>query len=150
MDDAKGDVRIGGRLVDGDARAIEVVLAPLIGALLPRKADVVAFRRGLAAAIDARSSGAEGAAVDAVYRQLVIDAQTPKFWRNAETEAFSPLTRDQFRARFSWALEAGTTMEDGRHLRLEPPLRTDDGLFVWQPAERRFAWVGRVRLEAAP
>ena len=42
-------------------------------------------------------------------------------------------------------LEAGvSTDKNGRELRLIPPLNPKDALFIYQPAERRFGFVGRI------
>ena len=80
-----------------------------------------------------------------VYRALVILAQPARFWRNASRPALFELTIDQFRARLSAALEANTvSTADRRELRLLPPIDPKDAVFVYQPAENRFGFVGRI------
>ena len=79
-----------------------------------------------------------------VYRSMVIRIQSSRFWRDAIVHAFVGLSADQFRARLSFSCGRGTTSLDGRTLRLLPPLNPKDGLFLYQPAEARFGFVGRI------
>ena len=100
-------------------------------------------------AYDAASAAAKSPniAILELYRELVIRTQSPRFWRDASSSSFSPLTIAQFRAQFSRMLEAGVSAApDGRELRLLPPLDPKDAVFMYQPAERRFGFVGRVEL----
>jgi hypothetical protein len=80
-----------------------------------------------------------------VYREVVIQQQSPRFWRDADPQLFVAIGADQFRARLSKMMEIGVTeTSDGRSLRLLPPLNPKDGLFMFLPTESRFAYVGRV------
>jgi hypothetical protein len=55
------------------------------------------------------------------------------------------MSMDQFRARLSRALEkAAITTPDGRELRLLPPIDPKHAVFLYQPAEERFGFVGRI------
>ena len=114
--------------------------------LIPRTFSPGGFIAELVAAYDDVSSGRGGQQrmLD-VYRVFVIRSQSPRFWRDAHASAFTPIGVDQFRARMARALAAGaTTALDGRQLRLLPPLDPKDALFMHQPAEGRFAFVGRI------
>jgi hypothetical protein len=55
------------------------------------------------------------------------------------------MSMDQFRARLSRALEkTAITTPDGRELRLLPPIDPKHAVFLYQPAEGRFGFVGRI------
>ena len=59
------------------------------------------------------------------------------------------LSADQFRARLSASLESGVrSAPDGRELRLLPPIDPKDAMFIYQPAERRFGFVGRIEFRS--
>lgn len=145
IDEGAGSAKVAGQKVALGVKPIVEAAAPLARNLLPRAFDPRDFLRAVAQAIDA-VSGSGSATIGQVYRQLVIDGQSPRFWRDAKAESFAPLTIEQLRARFSRMLEANTALPDGRVLRLSPPLDASEGVFLWQPAERRFAYVGRLQL----
>ena len=145
--------------VDEDQRAIEVggekrvpiadleqTLLKITADLVPENFSVGSFLAKLAAGYDsvASTESVQVPILD-VYRQLVIQSQSSRFWRDADTSSFTPLTIHQFRARVSRILQEGVTATtDGRELRLFPPLNPKDAVFVYQPAERRFGYVGRI------
>jgi hypothetical protein len=129
-------------------RIIEA-LEPLIETLVPDNFVAEAFMNDVALAYDDAKGGSHLAPIFDVYREFVLRTQKPRFWRDATGAKFIGVSMDQFRARLTAALERGTiTSRDGRHLRLLPPLDPKEGLFMYQPSERRFGFVGRV--EFAP
>ena len=85
-----------------------------------------------------------------VYKQVVIALQKPGFWRNVEPSKFKSLTVEQFRARLCKCIESNTLKSRaGMELRMYPPLDAKDGLFLFNPAERRAAFVGRIEFARA-
>ena len=116
--------------------------------LLPQSFDPRAFMSALARAYDAASNGRGGQVpVWEVYRSFVTTVQKPQFWRDARTSSFEGISLNQFRARLSKTIEERViATADGRELRFLPPLKPEDGLFLYQAAEGRFAYVGRVEL----
>lgn len=146
IDEASRSAEVGGaRVASASVDAIMEALDPLVHALIPKRFDAEEFVAQLAAAHDAaRSSNATSAIFD-VYRAYVIAQQKARFWRDARPDGFSGVSADQFRARLTKALEEGRLVtRDGRALRLLPPLNPKDALFIFQPAENRFAFVGRI------
>src|SRR5262249_52103533 len=116
-----------------------------LSTLVPKDFDGGAFVDTLAQAYTAVAPSGGQAAIFDVYRMFVMLSQPPRFWRNPKPEGFAMIDLDQFRARLSKALESDVRSAfDGRTLRLLPPLNPKDGLFVFQPAEGRFGFVGRL------
>jgi hypothetical protein len=148
IDEAKRQVTLEGKTTGLDD--LEASLAEHNIRLLPKKFSADQFIRKIAEAYDAAPK-AKGSSVPIfeLYRQLVILLQSSRFWRDASADSFSPLSIAQFRAQFSRMLEAGVHVApDGRALRLLPPLDPKDGVFIYQPAERRFGFVGRIDLSS--
>ncbi len=145
-------VTVGSRKTAGTgARAIERALEERVAELIPRGFDPRKFIAQLAQAYD-QAAGSKGGEIPVlhVYRTLVILLQPARFWRNASRAGFSELTNEQFRARLSAALEANATAApDGRELRLMPPIDPKDAVFLYQPAELRFGFVGRIEFRKA-
>ncbi|MCL4688938.1 MAG: hypothetical protein KJ007_10225 [Burkholderiales bacterium] len=99
--------------------------------------------------VAARGSAAQVPVFD-VYKQVVIALQKPGFWRNVEPSKFKSLTVEQFRARLCKCIESNTLKSRaGMELRMYPPLDAKDGLFLFNPAERRAAFVGRIEFARA-
>src|SRR5262249_28835784 len=99
----------------------------------------------LAAAYQDSRGGRTQVPVFEGYRWFIIRSQRQQFLRDARVSLFTPLTADQFRAGLTRALgEGATETTDGRALRLLPPLDPKDAIFVYQPAEQRFGFVGRL------
>jgi hypothetical protein len=147
VDAEGGTVSVSGRKLNNTAiRDIERALEEQVGRLIPRGFEPKKFLGELALAYDQAAVGKSGEVpVLEVYRALVIRSQTARFWKDARRSGFSELTTDQFRARLSAALNANiTAASDGRELRLLPPINPKDALFVYQPAENRFGFVGRI------
>jgi hypothetical protein len=120
-------------------------LESMIGDLLPRAFSARTFMTSLARAYDRIRAGSAQIPLLSVYRQLVCDQQKPKFWRNARTDAFVGMSIEQFRARLTSALEQGVTAAtDRRELRMFPPIDPNEAVFLYQPAEARFGFVGRI------
>ncbi|THD81655.1 MAG: hypothetical protein E7812_02210 [Phenylobacterium sp.] len=152
IDEAGGSVRVAGQRFSMDVDAIADGAAPIVRHLLPRTFSPGGFLQLIASALEVVAAPGGSATIGQIYRQLVIDAQSSRFWRDAKSELFTPLSLDQFRARISNMLESNSRLPDGRVLRLSPPLNANDGVFLWQPAEHRFGYVGRMQLvhEAHP
>jgi hypothetical protein len=141
---------VGSVRCPANTTAITRVLQGQVDALIPKNFSAQRFMGALLRAYQAASESRRGQApVLDVYRSFVIQSQSPKFWRDAKSELFTPVSTDQFRARLSTTLEKGVTRADGHELRLLPPLDPKDALFVYQPAERRFGYVGRIEFVQA-
>jgi hypothetical protein len=125
---------------------LELAIAAALRDALSRAASPAKFMAMVVAAYDKLGSpDRTQVAILDVYKQIVIDVQSQKFWRNAASTAFTPFSVDQFRGQLSRMLEAGISgSADGRELRLVPPLNPKDAVFMYQPAERRFGFVGRI------
>ncbi len=128
-----------------NSRAIMERLELLVRNLLPRGFSSRGFMAPLAEAYDSARGDRHQVSILSVYRELVLSQQKPRFWRNATSETFVGLSIDQFRARCSRALEESVTAApDGRELRLLPSIEPTDAIFIYQPAESRFGFVGRI------
>jgi hypothetical protein len=147
FDDRNHSFKVSGKTLPG-ASAAEVVatLEPLVNELVPRTFSETRFMQTLADAYDELLDGKSSQLpILRVYRQLVIRQQKPNFWRDARTDVFVGLSVDQFRARLSRALiKNATTVGGNRELRLLPPIDTKNALYLYQPAEGRFGFVGRI------
>lgn len=147
VDPEQRTVAVSGRRLNGTTRrTIERAIEEQVTELFPRGFDPRKFIAQLADAYDEASArkGGEIPILD-VYRALVIKSQPARFWRDARRMGFAEISSDQFRARVSAALEANiTTAPDGRELRLLPPIDPKNALFLYQPAELRFGFVGRI------
>jgi hypothetical protein len=125
-------------------------LEALVGDLVPRAFSARTFMASLAKAYDRIRDDSNQIPLLSVYRQMVCDQQKPKFWRNARSDAFVGMSIEQFRARLSGALEQGVTASsDRRELRMFPPIDPNDAVFLYQPAEARFGFVGRIEFLSA-
>jgi hypothetical protein len=147
VDEKRRSIALSGTILPNfSSNVIEQALDKVVKELLPRQFDPRKFMGELARAYDHACGGKGGeAALLRVYRELVLASQPPKLWRDARASSFSEFTADQFRARLSASLEAGVSSSpDGRELRLLPPIDPADAMFVYQPAERRFGFVGRI------
>jgi hypothetical protein len=122
------------------------VLAPMIDELIPRTFSEPRFMQALADAYDDLHDGKSSQLpILKVYRQLVLRQQKPNFWNNARSDSFVGMSIDQFRARLSRALmKNATTVSGNRELRLLPPIDPKNALYLYQPAEGRFGFVGRI------
>jgi hypothetical protein len=144
VDEKERTITIGGslRVAPGE---LEKTLATATAGLIPQKFSPPEFLERLQNAYDAAKTDSTQAPIYDVYRTLVIQQQSSRFWRDAATSLFASMSIDQFRARFSRMLEAGVgTAKDGRELRLYPPINPKDAVFLYQPSERRFGFVGRI------
>ena len=115
--------------------------------LIPKTFSAADFLKRLARAYDGLASeGTTQVPILSVYRQFVLENQSRGFWKNARKRRFSELTSEQFRARLTRSLTElkGNTTPDGRRLRLLPPVEPSDSMFLYQPSEQRFGWVGRI------
>jgi len=151
VDEKRRSISIGGlKLKSFASKAIERALDKEVKELIPRGFDPQKFMGQLSRAYDEASAGKGGETpLLRVYREMVLLSQSSKLWRNARARSFAEFTASQFRARLSAALESGARSDpDGRELRLLPPIDPKDAMFVYQPAERRFGFVGRIEFRS--
>ena len=151
VDEKRRTVSIRGAKLKGfGIKTVERALAAEIKELIPRGFDAGKFLGQLSRAYDLACSGKGGEApVLNVYREMVLQCQPSNLWRDARARGFRELSADQFRARLAAALEAGAcSAPDGRELRLLPPINPKEAMFIYQPAERRFGFVGRMEFRS--
>ena len=151
VETAKRIVRVAGVVLDPtDMDAIAEAVRLAIRDLVPKAFsphDMLEQLRRSHAAL--RPEGGQIPILD-LYGRFVVDSQSQRFWRDAVADRFVGLSVDQFRARLSRMLEDGATVaRDGSELRLLPPLDPKDALFVFQPGESRFGYVGRIEFVAS-
>jgi hypothetical protein len=110
--------------------------------------DLDEFLADLAAAYDkVVSADHRQASIWQVYRQFLILHQRPSFWRTGRTSAFRAFDEQKFRAAFTKMMQRDRVVtRDGRELRIFPPIKAEDGMFLYHPAEGRHAFVGRIEL----
>lgn len=146
VETAKRIVRVAGQAIDAtDIDAICHAVRQAIRDLVPKafsSQDMLEQLQRSHAAL--RPDGGQIPILD-LYGRVVMDCQSQRFWRDARADRFVSISIDQFRARLSKMLEDGTIVtRDGSELRMLPPLDPKDALFVYQPAEGRFGYVGRI------
>ncbi len=147
--DKEATARVGERIVPTlHVPALVKALETELKALLPRGFDPSRFLAALAAAFDRIPSAQQhGAPIWVVYREMLLSQQSRAFWRDGRSALFRPLGEQRFRAMLTALLEkGGTETHDGRQLRLLPPLKAEEAMYVYLPAEQRFAFVGRIDL----
>lgn len=151
LDERQRTAEVGGaRVVKATVEAITQELEPLVHALVPAGFSPERFLAELAAAYDEARGTSAQVPVFEVYRRMVTRSQKPRFWRNASSKDFVELSADQFRARLSISLEiVSATAPDGRQLRITPPINPKEGLFVYQPSEQRFGFIGHIEFVEA-
>lgn len=93
------------------------------------------------------SPGTRTVAVFDLYKRVVINRQSNKFWRNASAENFRPFRELDFKAFLTELLKANLTSISGHQLRLHPPIKKGDSMYIYQPGENRFSHVGRVEFQ---
>jgi hypothetical protein len=123
---------------------LKEALAKLSADLVPKSFSANSFLAKLASIYDRLATNGSQVPILDLYKELVIQSQSTRFWRDAATRSFVPLSMSQFRARFSRMLDGPTATVDGRALRLLPALNPKEAIFLYQPAERRFGYVGRI------
>jgi hypothetical protein len=132
-----------------DVSGLVAILEPLVRDLIPKKFSPGTFLQTIADAYDEVRGSSSQVSILAVYRAFVVRQQKARFWRDARQELFVGLSIDQFRARLAATLEAGMVrIGDGRELRLIPPIEPSDSIYLFQPSERRFGYVGRIEFVA--
>lgn len=143
----------GHRVIVGERNLPTFVLQVLVAAvqeqlrgLLPARFDPKRFIGTLADCHDQLASPEErGVPIWELYRQLLISHQPQAFWRSGRQSLFRPLSEQTFRACLTKLLEHGPLeTANGRELKLLPPLKVEDAMYLYHPAEHRFAFVGRV------
>lgn len=144
-DDATRSLSVDGRDVGSQPATIVATVASVAADLIPADFNPEMFLRQLAEAYDDLQRQSSQLPIWDVYRSFVVRHQGSKFWRDVKRERFIPVTANQFRARLSRLLAAEAIhLADGRQLRLLPPLNPKDAMYIYQPAEGRFGYVGRL------
>lgn len=146
IDEKSRSVKVGGRKTSTPTvKSVVAALKPLVAGLVPNNFAPQSFIDLLAKAYDDVKGSKSQAPAQDVYYGLVMRIQAPQFRRDARADRFRELTLDQFRARLTRCLECGyTSTTDRRELRMLSPLDPQESIFVYQPAELRFAFVGRI------
>jgi hypothetical protein len=147
FDERNRSFKVANRTVPGaSATEVATFLEPLINELIPRNFSEPRFMQSLADAYDELLDGKSSQIpILKVYQQLVLRQQKPNFWKDARDDLFVGMSIDQFRARLSRALTKNLTAVSGnRELRLLPPIDPKNALYLYQPAEGRFGFVGRI------
>jgi hypothetical protein len=82
-----------------------------------------------------------------LYKQFLIVHQRPGFWRSGRASLFRSYDEQAFRAAFTKMMQKDRVVtRDGRELRLFPPIKAEDGMFLFHPIEGRHGFVGRIEL----
>jgi hypothetical protein len=147
IDIKKHKIEVGSaRLKDLSATGVMTALETLVPHLRPKNFSPDRFLEELAVAHDTCANDpSDQVEIFKVYRALVIGAQPEKLWRDAAGTHFVPFTIDQFRARLATLLEVGPLRtKKGKELRIFPPLQPRDAIFVYQAAQQRFGYIGRI------
>jgi hypothetical protein len=146
VDEVHYAVVVGGvRLQTLAADAVVASLRAQLKILKPLPAKLPDFLCDLYEAyVKLASTQTPTVSVWALYREMVIGRQPRKFWRDASSANFSQFTEPDFRAHLTELLKADLTVISSHQLRLLPPISKDESLFIYQPAEKRFAHVGRI------
>jgi len=150
VETTKRIVRVAGQAIDAtDIDAIGDAVRLAIRDLVPKgfsAHDMLEQLRRSHAAL--RPEGGQIPILE-LYGRFVMDVQSQRFWKDARADRFVGLSVDQFRARLAKMLEDGASVaRDGSELRMLPPLDPKDALFVYQPGEGRFGYVGRIEFVA--
>lgn len=122
-----------------------------IGGLLPPKFDSKRFIETLASCCDRLASPERPAVlIWDVYKEILMARQPQGFWRSGRRSLFRAFGEQAFRACLTVLLEHGPLQtNDGRRLKLLPPLKPDDAIYLYHPPENRFAFVGRVEFSTS-
>lgn len=147
IDEAAGQVIVGDTVVPSAAiSTISAAIQLQNRELLPKTFQSAQFLSALSGAHD-RIVTREQAAVPIwlLYREMLLSQQPKTLWRTGRSDAFRTYTEQRFRASLTRVLQEGKTRTpDGRDLRLLPALRAEEGMYLYEPLEQRFAFVGRV------
>lgn len=133
------------KLSSADPEEIEQRLAEAVSTLVPSDFSPPRFLEDVFKAYEeSRGSKRQIPLLD-VYRSYVLRKQQGGFWRNAKRDKFVEVSMDRFRACLARMLEANVVKTaSGKDLRLFPPLDAADGLYLYNPIDRRLGFIGRV------
>lgn len=109
-------------------------------------AELKAFLAVIAKAYDALPRIGQACSLEALFRQCVLEAQKPSFWRNPSTKSFTALTRPMFRYRITQLLQSGLSTPDGRSISLGTTTMSKDVWELYSPGEQRIVQAGRLSL----
>jgi hypothetical protein len=113
--------------------------------------DVDEFVSDLSAAYDrSASTGHRQPSIWAVYKEFLILRQRPAFWRSGRVSAFRAYDEQRFRAAFTKMMQRDRALtRDGREMRVFPPIKAEDGMFLYLRGEDRHTFVGRIEFLSA-
>jgi hypothetical protein len=126
--------------------AVMKILGELLQGVGNSEADLKAFMTILSKAYDSASKPAQECSLEILFRQCLLEAQKPTFWRNPTSSSFTPLTRPIFRYRISEILRLGLSTSDGRSISLGTTTMTKDAWEFYSPGEQRVILAGRLSL----
>ncbi len=148
----EGRAKVGDRIVPTlHVPALVKAVEAEIKGLLPPGFDPARFLEALAGAFERLTSPPEhGVPIWLVYREMLLGQQPRAFWRDGRSALFRSFGEQRFRAMLTTLLEKGVTKaKDGRQLKLLPALKPEEGIYIFLPAEQRFAFVGRIDFVSA-
>jgi hypothetical protein len=80
-----------------------------------------------------------------LFKEVLCSLQSSSFWKAGRARLFRPFDEQQYRGAITDLMISNTLRSrDGREMRLLPPIKAEDGIYVYQPAEDRFGYVGRI------
>lgn len=146
IDKETASITVGGdRVTALKADAVIKSLNSQLKKLVVTKEGLTAFLRDVFEAYKKLTAGKQASvSVWDLYREIVVAKQPRSLWRDASAKNYRPFTEAEFRAHLTALLKANETTIDSQQLRLLPPISKNESVFIYQPAEKRFAHVGRV------
>lgn len=117
-----------------------------LGEVAVERINIDEFVLELSAAYDQLTTGNHRqASIWQIYKQFLIIRQRPAFWKTGRISAFRSYDEQKFRAAFTKMLQRDSVVTpDNRELRIFPPIKAEDGMFLYHPVEGRHAFVGRI------
>lgn len=80
-----------------------------------------------------------------LFKEVLCSIQSSSFWKAGRARLFRPFDEQQYRGAITDLMISNTLRSrDGREMKLLPPIKAEDGIYVYQPAEDRFGYVGRI------
>jgi len=131
--------------------AVVATIAEQLKSTAADEIDVDEFISDLSAAYDrAASSGHRQPSIWVVYKEFLILRQRPAFWRSGRVSTFRAYEEQRFRAAFTKMMQRDrASTRDGRELRVFPPIKAEDGMFLYLRGEDRHTFVGRIEFVSA-
>jgi hypothetical protein len=126
--------------------AVMTVLSEHLQGLGGSESELKSFLATLVKVYDNTPRPAQECSLEALFRQCVLEAQKPTFWRNPTSKSFTALTRPIFRYRISELLRLGLSTTDGRTISLGTTTMSKDVWELYSPGEQRVVQAGRLSL----